>query len=176
MIRIFNIAVLLIAVLAVSCRVEAPVPMTPTTPIDDQWACRPDVIAAMTRAWIQSGNGYSGTEAGFRIDAERMSYIVVDHEFTNEQDKLTTQIVPWTIAEFHVHPNWGGAAPSTPENNAEGSEKFGDTKVADEHFIDIYTFNNQGLYVYRFTTKQTTLLRIRLEWAKPCVAVPLKKR
>jgi hypothetical protein len=170
--RIFKIAVLF-AALTVSCRVQAPVPVLM---VNDLWACRPDVIAAMNRAWIKSGNGYSGTEAGFRIDVEKDRYVIVDHDFTNEQGKLTAQIEPWTIVEFHLHPNNGGPMPSTPDNNFEGSSNYGDTKVADEHFLDIYTFNNKGLYVYRWQTKQIMFLRPGLDWSDPCVTIPQKKK
>jgi hypothetical protein len=163
-------AVVLLTALLSSCRVMAPVP---PTPVHDQWVCKPDVISALRQAWIESGEGYTGVEAGFRIDANidrpyRASYKIVPHEFTNEQGSLTTSIVPWTLAEFHVHPADSGAAPSTPENNYYGDENHGDTLVADENKIDIYTFNTRGLYVYRWETKQIILLRANSEWQKPC--------
>lgn len=164
-----KVAVLLTAILS-SCRVMAPVPPTPA---HDQWVCKADVQAAMRNAWIESGEGYAGVEAGFRIDADirkpyRVSYLIVPHEFTNEQGSLTTNIVPWTFAEFHVHPNDSGAQPSTPGNNYYGDESHGDTLVADENKIDIYTFNTRGLYVYRWETKQTIFLRANSDWLKPC--------
>jgi hypothetical protein len=153
--------------LVMSCRpVQAPLPPTPA-PLDGL-SCRPDVIAAMTQAWEETGNGETGTEAGFRMDVDRNSLTVVPHEHTNEQGSLTTVVTIFTTAEFHVHPLGSGGAPSTPENNVLGDSNHGDTKVADDTMIDVYTFNNEGLFVYRWDTKQTIKLRDGFDWQKPC--------
>ena len=152
--------------LLMSCRpVRAPIP---PPPVADELACRPDVIKAMVNAWIETGNGTSGAEAGFRIDVGRQELIVVPHEHTNEQGHLTTVITILTTAEFHVHPLGTGGAPSTPENNILGDPNHGDTKVADDAKIDIYTFNEQGLFVYRWDTKQIIKLRDGFDWQNPC--------
>lgn len=149
-------------------RVQAPVL---STPISDELVCRPDVLKAMQDAWEATSNGTSGTEAGFRIDAGSHGLEIVPHERTNEQGSLTTIIIGSTEAEFHVHPKGTGGAPSTPENNILGDSDHGDTKVADDKKIDIYTFNEQGLFVYRWETKQIVKLRDGLDWQTPCVTM-----
>jgi hypothetical protein len=182
MMRIFT--VLFLSVFLFSCRVEAPISAT-----TDLFACKPEVIQAMKDAWYRAGAGSTGAEAGLRVDMHviqyrigrnkvgyKVEYIVVPHEYTNEQDQLTVEINIWTVAEFHVHPNNSGPAPSTPENNSLNSTEHGDTLVADQNMIDIYTFSTQGLYVYRWQTKKTFLLRERLDWTLPCVATPAKKK
>jgi len=122
----------------------------------------------MQEAWAETGNGESGAEAGFRIDADKRGGVIVPHEFTNERGSLTTVLSPLTVAEFHVHPRGSGGAPSTPDNNIFGDPNLGDTKVADEHLIDIYTFNEQGLFVYRWKTKQIIKLRDGFDWSVTC--------
>jgi hypothetical protein len=159
--------ILLVPLLLVSCHVQVKAPVPPT-PVADELACRPDVIKAMVDAWIETGNGTSGAEAGFRIDVGRNDLIVVPHEHTNEQGHLTTVISILTTAEFHVHPLGTGGAPSTPENNILGDPNHGDTKVADDAKIDIYTFNDQGLFVYRWDTQQIIKLRDGYDWQHPC--------
>jgi hypothetical protein len=153
--------------LLASCGMHVRAPVPPT-PVSDELACRPDVVKAMQEAWQETGNGTSGAEAGFRMDAGRNGLTIVPHEHTNEQGHLTTVITVLTVAEFHVHPLGSGGAPSTPDNNFLGDSSHGDTKVADDAKIDIYTFNNQGLFVYRWGTKQTTKLRDGYEWLTPC--------
>jgi hypothetical protein len=144
-------------------------PMPPAPPIQhDRWACRPNVVKAMDDAWSATGNGTSGTEAGFRIDVDKRTVTIVPHERTNEHDMLTTTLSMSTVAEFHVHPLGSSGEPSTPENNYLGDSDHGDTKVADDHQIDIYTFNNNGLFVYRWKTKQIIKLRDGYEWQQPC--------
>lgn len=161
---------LVVPLLLASChtRVHAPVP---PTPVSDELACRPDVIQAMLGAWAETGNGTSGAEAGFRIDADEHGDTVVPHEYTNEQGSLTAVLSPLTVAEFHVHPLGGGGAPSTPDNNVFGGPEHGDTKVADTAMIDIYTFNDQGLFVYRWSTKQIIKLRDGYDWQYLCPKV-----
>jgi hypothetical protein len=162
-----KLALILLAFLLVSCqmRVHAPVP---TTSVPDGFACRDDVHQAMIRAWGETADGTSGTEAGFRIDRNVHGFVVVPHEHTNERGLLTIVLSLNTVAEFHVHPNDAGGAPSTPENNFSGDRNLGDTKVADAAHIDIYTFNRDGLFVYRWKTKQIIMLRNRYDWLQPC--------
>lgn len=154
-----------------SCQViKAPIS---STVMSDQWVCRPDVIQAMNLAWQKSAMGISGTEAGFRIDISNNNngYVIVPHRFTNQYHVLSIEIEPWTVAEFHIHPNSDDAEPSTPGNNYLGNS-IGDTGLADKYMIDMYTYNRQGLYVYRWKTKEILLLRKDSNWLRPCKKLP----
>ena len=72
---------------------------------------------------------------------------------------------------FHVHPNGGGAYPSTPRNNVLGSD-FGDTLTADRYGFETYVFSSQGLTDFTGIRpdrgRSGRMLRSGLDWTKPC--------
>ena len=143
--------------------------------------CRPDVIAAMKRAWSRTGNGTLGTEAGFVTNGTPGSYQIIETKSGNTQghQKITINkdgpgVLDPTFALFHVHPgtNTGSMWPSTPGNN-KLDNKLGDTGIADKYNIQFYVMSRNGLTLYDPRTKNEpnkgmTLVRENLDWTKPC--------
>jgi hypothetical protein len=124
----------------------------PTTTILDD----PQVIFAMSKAWTQSGNGTTGKEASFRIDASPSGIRVVSLPFTNEFKKHRVKLIRGvTFLIFHVHPGGDNPAPSKI-----------DKEIADRHQVRIVTMHVGGLYEYDPITGKTTKLRNKLDWIK----------
>jgi hypothetical protein len=132
----------------------------------------------MERAWMRTGNGTSGNEAGFVLNGTPSNYKIVDTKSGNTQgyQQMTINLpgsADPTFALFHVHPNNSGPYPSTPGNNMLGN-KEGDTGVADRVNIPYYVISSRGLTMYDPKmkndpkTKGMTMLRQNLEWTRPC--------
>ena len=83
------------------------------------------VTAAMVRAWQQSRNGLSRNEAGFRLDATRAGYEIVEVPPTNQFSAQRLPIIPGvTVALFHVHPSQADPAPSCERKNGDHIEMY----------------------------------------------------
>ncbi len=82
--------------------------------------------------------------------------------FTNEQRKLSLQIVPGkTTAIIHTHPNSSGPKPSTPNTSTNG---VGDTGIADKYSLDIYVMSSRGLWVYDWKSKISFEIHKNIDW------------
>jgi RHS repeat-associated protein len=156
-----------------------PPPPTQQKPI---W-CQQDVIDAMKRAWARTANGTKGNEAGFVLNGSPSNYSIVDTKSgntQNEQKMTITRAVPGgppaTFLLFHVHPNSSTRNPSTPDNNAKGSSKHGDTLIADTYQARGQTIlflvgHRNGLTMYdpsKPPGQRLTNLRENLDWTNPC--------
>jgi len=118
--------------------------------------CDPKVTAAIVRAWVQSRNGLSTYEAGFRLDATQDGYKIVAAKFTNQFRAQELSIIPGlTSALFHVHPTAVDPAPSNR-----------DRMIADQYSIRVFTIHAFGLFVYDPATKTTVKLRNGTSWMK----------
>lgn len=132
--------------------------------------CQPDVIKAMKTAWSISGNGTTGTEAGFNVNGSPSNYKIdpfSTNGYKSQRIKINISGPDKTFANFHVHPGTGHGNPSTPENNYHGNG-VGDTGVADKYGLKMYIISRDGLSMYDPVTKQVTKLRDNLDWTKPC--------
>jgi hypothetical protein len=116
----------------------------------------PKVTAAILRAWEQTRNGLSRNEAGFRLDARRAGYEIVEVASTNQFSAQSLPIIPGvTFALFHVHPSQADPAPS---------EK--DRMIADQFSIRIFTIHALGVFVYDPGTRKTLKLRNGTGWMR----------
>lgn len=152
-------------------------PQVPRPSVSNQmpvW-CQPDVIEAMKRAWGRTGNGTSGNEAGFVLNGTPNNYTILDTKsgYTKNEQQMT--IYGDTFLLFHVHPNSSTRNPSTPENNARGDKKYGDTTVSDRYqgqqpprTILFLVGHRTGLTMYDPRTKQLRNLRENLDWTNRC--------
>ncbi len=139
---------------------QQPTPQQPAPP--PPIYCEPDVIAAMKKAWAQSGNGTSGQEAGFSVNGSpapgAYSITSTGAYSTNVTCQANITYTPGsTFAIFHVHPNNCLPELSQTDINAANAGNF-----------DIYAFSKSGLYEYDPTTKQTVMLRSGMSWTQPC--------
>lgn len=124
------------------------------------------VCDAMVKAWNQTGNGTTGSEAGFRLDGDRSEYNIIENAYTNEQGKQSLTITSSTFAIFHVHPNASGPQPSSPATSLNG---VGDTGVADKYGLDVFVISSSGLWYYDHTLKESIQLTTSLGgWLKSC--------
>ena len=126
----------------------------PTLP---QIVCDKSVIAAMAQAWQATGNGTSGTEAGFSVQGSPSNPAITYAPSNNTHMSNTIPTPPGTVDIFHVHPNGGDPAPSQH-----------DITVGNQTGFDMFTFSSSGLYEYDPSTQQTVKLRNGLDWLKPC--------
>ena len=127
--------------------------------------CKPDVIKAMGRIWMDSTNGTSGVESTFILNGTPEAYKIEFEKMSGEQMQQKIYTWPNTFAVIHVHPNRSGEYPSTPTNSyVQGSG--GDTGMADRLGVDVYVVSNRGLTVYYPATKTTKKLREGFDWYK----------
>src|ERR1035437_125361 len=127
--------------------------------------CKPDVIKAMGKIWMEADSGRSGVEAAFTLNGTPDAYTIYMEPAGHEQMQQKIHTYPNTFAVFHVHPNASGEYPSTPTNNYAGNGQ-GDTGMADKRHLDIYVVSSRGLTVYYPATKTTKKLREWFDWYK----------
>ncbi len=119
--------------------------------------CQSDVIAAMSKAWMQSQNGTTKVEAGFTMQGTPGSYTITPNAFTNEYEAQTIVLPDNTFALFHTHPNGTDAHPSGQ-----------DITVANQLNLQMYTLTSQGLFLYDPTKKSTIQVTDALHFLEPC--------
>ena len=119
--------------------------------------CQPDIIASMSKAWMQSSNGTSGVEAGFTLQGSAAQYTITENAFTNESSKQTIILPNGNFALFHTHPHSGDPQPSGQ-----------DMTVANQHNLQMYTITKSGLYQYDPSSKRTIQLTDQLNFLQPC--------
>jgi RHS repeat-associated protein len=132
--------------------------------------CLSDFIDAMKTAWAKTGNGTSGTEAGFagikKLDGQGGSYSTTrDLPFTNEKRNVEGRehlSFPWSAVYqsiWHVHPRGG------PPSDV-------DQALANDKKVPIYSFGRDGLYVYKPGDTAPVKLRDNFDWTKSCDKKP----
>lgn len=119
--------------------------------------CQDDVINAMNDAWMRSGNGTSGKEAGFILVGSEQTYKIVPLAYTNEQGKITFTLPSGAFAVVHVHPNSSAPAPSDNDIN-----------VANSHQLLMFTESIRGLWLYDPSDKAKLLMATGVLWQQPC--------
>jgi RHS repeat-associated protein len=133
-------------------------PIKPAQPIQlPAEVCDPAVIATMAKAWAATGNGTSGTEAGFSLQGSSSNFTITYAPSNNTTMSNTIPTPAGTFDIFHVHPTRGDPTPSS-----------GDINVANQNGFDMFTFSQSGLYEYDPSSKTTIKLRNGLDWLKPC--------
>jgi uncharacterized protein RhaS with RHS repeats len=108
------------------------------------WHNKADVSKALCDAWMRSGNGTIGTEAGFRLDGgflgsngDPNNYTIQDAATTNQNNEIDLVAVNDTFALFHTHPNDRDPYPSEV-----------DRTKAEQTGVLMYVFSKDGLYLY----------------------------
>lgn len=138
----------------------------------NRWLANPRVQNAMRTAWSESRLGASDVESSFRIDSYSVNIdgqnvetdLVVKMPHTNEANSQSVRISSLTASIWHTHPNRGTRDPSTPENNALNDPQKGDTKVAEDHRIQIFVMHKDGLTMYDPFLGKVFVLREGRSW------------
>lgn len=98
-------------------------------------------------------------EAGFFLvadDTAEGGIQIIPHPDSQSPDSITVELpTEEVLMEFHVH---GDGFDSRPSRE--------DQRIADEHYFDVYTGSSQGLFVYRYKTRQIEFLAKDLDWLK----------
>ena len=124
---------------------------------------------AMEKAWMQTANGTSGTEATFRADSNGRRTATSYLPFTIEQSKQTNvDIKRSTYALFHVHPVGREGRPSPNDEEVANSVLSDRAKNRNSNGYLSFTFGATGLYAYDPATNKTTKLRNSYDWLHPC--------
>lgn len=125
-------------------------------------------IAAMSKAWIRSGNGTRSTEAGFLVFKDREGNIgTVNLPNTNQNKQISfnpNDLKPsgaTLLAVFHTHPTTGaGALPSIGKGHDSGtSNVLG---------VPVYVLHQNGLSSVDPSGAITKAIRENLDWLKEC--------
>lgn len=119
----------------------------------------PDFKEYSREIWKRAGSGFLNVEMAFTVDLDGNYNL---SSFTNEQNKLTLQIIPGkTSAIIHTHPNSSGPQPSTPSSSING---VGDTGIADKYSLNIYVVSSRGLWVYDWKSKLSFEIYKNIDW------------
>lgn len=134
--------------LAASAQEVPPIGPAAEVPLE----CRPEVQAAMRKAWDMVGRGRRDYEAAFRIDRSADGYSVTFATMTFETLRLTLDIDrARTAAIVHTHPDISVHHPADKDFNSR---------------VPNYVISSKGLTVTIPGTQRWRFVRRR--WNRPC--------
>ena len=118
--------------------------VTPTVaPVPLQ--ARPEILAALNKAWTQAKLGMANTEAGFYVDKDGGINMAPQ---SNEFSRLPITISKGTTSLFHTHPS------------DRSKMSAYDMQIANKQNVEVYVLSKDGLYYYRPGMKAPNLVQI----------------